>query len=165
MRTELLLRLADLLEADAANPNGVKFDLGDWAHTFDAEGNAVSEFPKDTKMVPLTCDTAACAMGLAAISGAFKAEGLTFEIQRGYGDHGYLLPIIGHVAGFGAAQVLFDIDKHTASHLFDPDHYEKRKGADAELEVAKRLRGLVDGSWSAPDSDDDDNGDEFDDED
>lgn len=169
MRTDLLLRLADLLEADAANPTGVKFDLSSWAQdawfsTPEAE-NAVwfdtlaKHYDIDTKAIPVDCNTAACAMGLAAISGAFKDEGLTWGMVSLYEEgKGRLIPVFGEAEGFEAACSLFGIDCDTANQLFDPNYYIEKKGAAAELEVVARLRALVAGTWSpSVDTDDDDN--------
>lgn len=157
MREDLLLRLADLLEADAANPNGVKFNLDHWA--VDAgmpEAEIVDRgnflFPLDTKVVPLDCRTAACAMGLAALSGAFKDDGLDWRITGG----GYVMPTFRNIdEGFQAAEALFQISYRQAECLFASEFYPdgSRKGHKGELAVAKRIRDFVDGKYTALEDD------------
>jgi hypothetical protein len=131
-----LLKLADLLETDAKNKNGVKFDLTTWGQVSDS-----------TK--PVSCGTSACAMGLAALSGAFKKQGLQYEV----GGTGYLhVGINGEWGGFYAAQKLFDISGDEAEWLFDVDGYGAAEvtGAKGEHNVAKRLRDFVAGKISCP---------------
>ena len=65
MNKRRLLKLADLLEADAENKTGVQFDLKGWGHSHD-----------DDTPVAVSCGTTACAMGLAVLSGAFADAGL-----------------------------------------------------------------------------------------
>jgi hypothetical protein len=140
METTRLLKLADLLEADAANPQGVKFDLAAWAVNLNDSGNSYdNHFVQGQDEIPVDCGTAACAFGLAAISGAFADEGLTYMIDRSNN----LYPQYKEATGFDAATKFFDIDMNTASALFEPANYDIRKGADAELEVAGRIRELV----------------------
>src|SRR6266403_4799676 len=91
MRADLLRRGAELLEADANNPEGIKFDLGTWAA--DARINLATGYRdprdkqlykyKDNEVVPVNCGTQACAFGLFALSGAFKEEGLGYKIIDG----------------------------------------------------------------------------------
>jgi len=171
MNVERLIRLAELLEADAANEKGVKFALDVWASDArlqDEEAISLMDYDelkkfhytKDTKHIPVDCNTAACAMGLAAISGAFAADGLTWTLNGG--ECKMLVPKIGAAENFGAAEVLFNIDDVTAKQLFDPSYYEVTKGAEAELAVANRIRALVNGTWTPVRDDDDDDDDEFD---
>lgn len=125
-----LLKLAGLLEADAKNKKGISFDLSLW-------GVADSENPK-------SCGTRACAMGLAVVSGAFKAAGLrNFEGS----DSNHLTPAIGSVWGIEAAAILFSIHKDEAEFLFYDDNYvdDPTKGAAGERAVAKRIRQFVAG--------------------
>lgn len=131
MHTDRLLKLAELLEADAVNPTGVKFDLRGW-------GEAHTDLP-----LSISCNTQACAFGLAVLSGAFAEFGLS-----NIAVHPDEIIIPGMPSGadnFQAAAELFDIGLHQAGHLFDPDFYEdgKTEGAEAELEVARRIREMV----------------------
>lgn len=143
MNKRRLLKLADLLEADAKNKKGVKFDLSSWAVP---AGGIV--FEGDERTVPVDCNTSACAMGLACISGAFKREGLTYEFDYSMTWNGFILePRHEGRSGFEAAASLFDIVRSDAFFLFDPDQYppNKVKGAAAERFVAKRIRDFVAG--------------------
>jgi hypothetical protein len=141
MNKRRLLKLADLLEADAANKKGVKFDLNDWAKPADGR-----RFFEGDERVPVSCNTSACAMGLAAISGAFKRSGLKYELQENVWTGGFsLVPTFNGKSGFDAAEALFEISSLTAEYLFDSDYYAKSRGAHAELAVAARIRKLVAG--------------------
>lgn len=148
MRTDLLLRLANLLERNAANPQGMRFDLNGWAKPSTARWSTYDarHFPEDIKSVPVSCDTTGCAMGLAAISGEFFNEGLFWELKDTR-----LLPVMkGKETGYAAAAKLFklNMNKSYGSHdeytiaevLFDQACYSIKTGAEAELEVASRIR-------------------------
>lgn len=132
MNKRRLLKLADLLEADAKNKKGIKFDLGTWGRS-DAGEPSVS------------CGTTACAMGLAVASGAFKRAGLTNYF--GGDDEWRICPEFGGEQGFYAAAKLFAIRPSDSEFLFSDDHYpdNKRKGAASERFVAKRIRDFVAG--------------------
>lgn len=136
MNKRRLLKLADLLEADAKNPKGIKFDLGTWAQT---KGDEVS----------VSCGTSACAMGLAALSGAFVRAGLTYEVEEAPEWTGARFAVVvrhGEHADCYAAASLFDIDSDVAEWLFLPDWYEGAvTGKRGELKVAKRIRDFVAG--------------------
>lgn len=152
MRTDLMLRGAELLEADAVNPEGIKFDLGIWAadariglNVGDYEANQAFKYKSDT-VVPVNCGTQGCAMGLFAISGAFKHEGLSYYILDGVLE----ISIKGgfyqqRFTGFEAASQLFDIEEPEAQELFSARSYpfNQRKGTAAELAVAARMRQMV----------------------
>lgn len=132
MNKKRLLKLADLLEADARNKNGIKFDFLDWGKVRD---------PKK----PTSCGTTACAMGLAAISGAFKRAGLTFEPAN------QLIAFKGEYGAVLGAMKVFDLNLEDASFLFtDTDGLDDLQGAKAERAVAKRIRRFVAGKISAP---------------
>lgn len=149
MKKVRMLKLAGLLEADAADPKGVKFDMETWG------------LGKSEKLA-LSCGTQVCAMGLAALSGVFKSAGLRWSIDRtevddcgdpactGCGPNRlYTMEIECNGAdGLEAAEELFGIDEIVAGFLFYPESYKKtqRKGKAAKLAVAKRIRGVVDGS-------------------
>lgn len=132
MNKKRLLRLADLLEADAKNKKGVKFDLGTWGRSTDEDVPAI-----------VSCGTTACAMGLAAISGRFKRAGLFNK----YGDGSWsILPAMKSGAlGLDAAVELFDIRTRDAEFLFLENEYPRGKteGAIGERFVAKRIRKFV----------------------
>lgn len=159
MIKERLLRLADLLEADAANPTGIKFNIGTWAAKdgYDADAfsmdNVEFQFDLGQKTIPVDCNTVACAVGLAAISGVFAAEGLGWELRdQGEAHKGVLVPTFEGKNNFDAVQDFFDIDYRSVYHLFTSEGYEDRPdvedgklplGAAGELIVAKQIREFV----------------------
>lgn len=140
MHAERLLKLADLLEADAKNERGVKFDLSTWGYVIDADG---TEKPTSIKV---DCGTSACAIGLACISGAFKADGLTYRIlpkARAGGNN--IEPRCGKLRDFEAVTYFFDITTSEAFRLFLDSSYDEWRGSKGELKVAKRIRDFVAG--------------------
>lgn len=173
-RPYLMLRAAALLERDARNPEGVQFDLGTWSspaeehadhhvagnhstlywhrpdvyEVLEQENGQLGEALEQLDAPKVDCGTRACAMGLFAISGEFKADGLT----HCYIAHNHtnklimLLPKYGRSTGFDAAAQFFGITQSDASYLFDPGCYENvPKEAEGELEVAERIRKFVEG--------------------
>ena len=139
MNKKRLLKLADLLEADANNPEGAKFDIRKW-------GNGKGE-------PTVSCGTKVCAMGLAAVSGVFKKQGLTCKVER-YRDlkDGFVINIgfkgenDWYTDGFIAAQRLFEITSTESDFLFSDSSYSGRTtGRRGELYVAKRIRDFVAG--------------------
>jgi len=127
MRKDELLKLADLLETDAAKADGIKFDLNYWAKP-NKEGGPLT----------MDCGTAACALGLAALSGKFP--GLTIDID-------FQVPTFEQdgrtYSGTYAAVAYFQISEREADLLFLPDFYKFKQSKKAELEVAARIRNLV----------------------
>lgn len=141
MNKKRLLKLADLLEADAKNKKGIKFDLGmigessDWmAETFE---------PK------VDCGTTACAMGLAAISGAFKGAGLSYKVTGNAID----TTMNGRRTSYiRSACRVFEITYREANYLFSPYWYFKSipRGSAGEIKVAKLIRDFVAGKVAFP---------------
>jgi hypothetical protein len=130
-----LLKLADLLEADAKNKKGIRFDLGTWGWAENTNN-------------PVSCGTTACAMGLAVASGAFTRAGLLPP-----GSNGKLIPRVGKAMGFQAAQKLFHIKDDEADYLFSDSSYPLHiptTEAAGERAVAKRIRRFVVGKISSP---------------
>lgn len=127
-----LLKLADLLEADAANPTGVKFDLRVVAQRVDGS--------RASKDMPLDCGTTACALGLWCLSGQFR--GVTKSV---WGQD--IFPLYKGRSGRDAAEIYFEIDRVTSGWLFINSYYghQPTKGAAGELAVAKRIRDFVAG--------------------
>ena len=130
MHGDRLLRLARLLREDAANPKGVKFDMGTWGKAGVLRTPGVS------------CGTAACAMGLAALSGEFAAEGLKAKIEGFWRPH--VFPTMPGFArsGYWAAMDLFDIGYNDAAFLFSPDGWNDRRAV-AEVAVSERIEKYV----------------------
>lgn len=143
MNKRRLLKLADLLEADAANKRGVKFDIGTWGCSSD--------------VIPAPdCGTTACAMGLAALSGAFRRAGLEGRwAGDALGEKRLEITFKGRGSPRAAAMCVFEISNEDASFLFMPSAYEGYglgslpSGAKGERIVAKRIRDFVAGKVSA----------------
>ena len=141
MNKRRLLKLADLLEADAKNKKGIKFDLGTWARPANAR------FERKEKTVPVDCNTVACAVGLACISGAFKREGLSHSYKSSALGGYYLVPKLGRLTDMAAAARLFGLKIREAEFLFYESSYPdgKTRGAAGERFVAKRIRDFASG--------------------
>lgn len=152
MNTERLLKLADLLEADANNEKGVSFDLGAWIQKRNPSGEFTTSGFVYGEVVPVNCNTAACAWGLAAISGAFADDGVSYTID-GYDR---LIPTFLDKRYFVAAAYFFEISESESGFLFDPDFYpeSKLRGRDGELFVAARIRELAAGKVTEDDIED-----------
>jgi len=133
-----LLKLADLLEEDAKNKKGLKFDMCEWGAGED-------------RTKPISCGTTACAMGLAGLSGAFKRAGLKTEFRGDdktfWLDFSFDGPAGATSGAYYSAQLLFNITSQEADFLFIPDFYpfDKLTGAKGERYVAKRIRDFVAG--------------------
>jgi hypothetical protein len=133
-----LLKLADLLETDAKNRKGIRFDLSTWGNVEAADKPVLS------------CNTTACAMGLAAISGIFKKQGLDYELTP---SGNIAIHVKGAYGGFSAAAELFSISHDESDWLFDYPSYGEAAtltGAKGERMVAKRIRDFVAGKASLP---------------
>lgn len=107
-----LAKLADVLEANARNKKGAKFDLGDIASlkwTYDAVDKKAP--------VKMDCGTTGCAIGLACVSRAFK--GLSVE-QSDCGGLG--LRMNGEPTNFRTiAEEYFGTSYDVSSALFTPE--------------------------------------------
>lgn len=145
MNKRRLLKLADLLEADAKNKKGVKFDLGTWASPAGDEWNR--QWDTQDNEIKVDCGTTACAVGLACVSGAFARSGLTYGYKRSWMGGYHLIPKFKGSREFNAVTKFFAIKKPQAMFLFTADKYpdSKIKGAAAERYVAKRIRDFVAG--------------------
>jgi hypothetical protein len=149
---ERMRRMSALLRKDAANPKGVKFDLGSWAEPADFDvgaawrwqnaGNAPVAFTP-----AVSCNTQACAFGLAAISGEFAVEGLGYEVKGMAGGPMRLLPTYQGETDFNAAEAFFGITHDEALYFFDPECYETvPREAEGELLVAQRIDDFLEGT-------------------
>lgn len=143
MHKKRLLKLADLLEADAKNRKGIKFDLAVVARK--EEGDSQRDF-RPGEQPTIDCGTAACAIGLACLSGAFKRAELTWHI-----DEWGFEPMVAGKVGFEEAYRVFGLDEEYGDFLFLPDAYDKpMTGARGERGVAKRIRDFVAGKAKPP---------------
>lgn len=146
MHKRRLLKLADLLEANAKNKKGVKFDIGTWGLPSDKRKPG---FFRSADEISLSCKTTACAVGLACISGAFKRQGLRYELSPRLFGSGYTLhPLHEGNIDLGACRSLFGLTRDEAEWLFTSSDYIHTEGVRAEREVAKRLRDFVAGRVS-----------------
>jgi hypothetical protein len=133
MNKRRLLKLADLLEADAKNKKGVRFHMHGWGYVTDPEN-------------PISCGTKACAMGLAAISGTFKRAGLTPHLE----ESSIRFRWKGRkIDGFTAAEKLFGISPEASDYFFAPSD-EIVEGAADERRLARRIRRFVAGKLRIP---------------
>lgn len=136
MNKRRLLKLADLLEADAENKKGIKFDLNDWG------------FGENYTPVEHACGTTACAVGLAIISGEFKRAGL----YNYWGETGSTRIVPGYkdMRDWPAVRAFFGLGYEGAAFLFSADRYPTSKTTHAagERYVAKRIRDFVAGKVS-----------------
>lgn len=100
-----LALLAKVLREDAAKPDGVTFDLGNWAMPVSDLSDIGEDSRVDTKNwqipeekisnvggweyapadvlepIPVSCGTSACALGLAALTKEFQDMGLSYKYQ------------------------------------------------------------------------------------
>ena len=132
MNIENLLKLADLLEADAHNDQGVQFDLN-------TLGRSKTE-------PAVSCHTVACGMGIAALSGVFPD--LTYHVEPHISGTNVIEMVYkGERIDFSkAAEKLFDIDYYVAEVLFNPRCTTRALiGREGELELAESIRNLVAG--------------------
>lgn len=127
---ERLLLLADKLDEDANNPNGIKFDLEEWFLNKE-------ELRMKGKEPHIDCDTVGCAIGLAMLTPEFNEEGFTKTT--------YLTPAFRGTTKWDAVETYFGLSGNTAIRLFYSGSYPAnlRTGADAERAVAGRIRDLV----------------------
>lgn len=138
-----LNKLIKLLEQDAKNKKGIKFDLAVVGRPSDYAEYSNGAAPR---AVPLDCGTTACAMGLAALSGKFKEDGLSYKINE---QNSYIeLKWKGRVNFYvDAAVKLFGISRAQASYLFDPYSYNfnQCEGAKGERTVIRRIKNILEG--------------------
>jgi len=130
-----LLKLADLLEANANNPTGAKFDYNFWGYV--PEGAQVA----------VDCGTTVCALGLAAISGQFP--GLGYKVGRYDPEmkaNWLEITLEGSSEEYGTnmAAEVFDITKTESGFLFVNAPISLR-GAEGELALADIIRRFVAG--------------------
>lgn len=136
MNKRRLLKLADLLEADAKNKKGIKFDLETWGYANNDDDAPVSH----------SCGTTACAVGLAVVSGAFKRSGLKNYFEGGSS----ICPEFEGKNEWPAVRAFFGLSFGEDEFLFSDHRYPVGKtiGAIGERYVAKRIRDFVAGKVS-----------------
>lgn len=142
MNKKRLLKLADLLEADAKKKKGVKFNLSLWGKVDVIDPDQVP------KTVKVDCGTTACAIGLACISGAFKRAGLrAVTVSKNATGGNNIKPAFGQYREWSAVQEFFGLNFDALRFLFTNAWYdhENMDGARGEKIVAKRIRDFVAG--------------------
>jgi hypothetical protein len=142
MNRERLKRLAVLLEG--YRDNGVtRFDLQNW-------GKFESQRAGFLWLHQRSCNTAACAVGLACDSGIFAEDGLSYELDK---TNMELTPLFRDLEGWTAVKSFFDLDQVQAVKLFAQHSYELTEGEAAARAVAARIRKMIaplDGSIQEP---------------
>lgn len=132
MNRERLKRLAVLLEG-YRDDNAPRFDLQNWG---EAENRRIGFLWLGQR----SCNTAACAVGLACDSGIFAEDGLWYELDQ---DNNRLNPIFRDLQGWGAVKSFFDLDQAQAVMLFAEHSYEITHGEAAARAVAARIRQMI----------------------
>jgi hypothetical protein len=151
MNIDRLTRLRDLLRADAANQTGVKFDLSMWVGQSIANSSSASHFYNVINGKPevaptMSCDTFACALGLACLDPSFQTEGLGFILEHQGFSQSAMVPQFDGETHFEAGAKFFGISNENSSYLFDPENYDDTpKEAEGELFVAQRVDDLING--------------------
>jgi len=136
VRYERLEDLAQFLQDDSRNKQGIQFDLAYWGESED-------------KSPEVSCGTSACAFGAAAVAKLFPGLTVSVESSSYTNDDGKqvyeLIPKYKGKMGMEAACKLFGLTDDQAYYLFDPGSYEEDliKGAKGERKVAKRIRNFI----------------------
>jgi hypothetical protein len=142
MNRERLKRLAVLLEG-YRDSDVTRFDLQNW-------GKFESQRAGFLWLHRHSCNTAACAVGLACGSGIFAEDGLSYELDK---TNMELTPLFRDLEGWTAVKSFFDLDQVQAVKLFAQHSYELTEGEAAARAVAARIREMIaplDGSIQEP---------------
>jgi hypothetical protein len=142
MNRERLKRLAELLEG-YRDSDVTRFDLQNW-------GKFESQRAGFLWLHQRSCNTAACAVGLACGSGIFAEDGLSYDLDK---INLQLTPLFRDLEGWSAVKSFFDLDQVQAVKLFAEHSYELTEGEAAARAVAARIRKMIaplDGSIQEP---------------
>ena len=132
MNRERLTRLAALLKG-YRDSDAPRFDLQSW-------GKSESQWTGFLWLSQRSCNTAACAVGLACDSGIFAEDGLSYEVDK---KNGGLTPTFRNLEGWSAVKSFFDLDQAQAVRLFAEHSYEVTEGDAAAQAVAARIRRMI----------------------
>jgi hypothetical protein len=132
MNRERLKRLAVLLEGYRES-DATRFDLQNW-------GKFESRRAGFLWLDQHSCNTAACAVGLACGSGIFAEDGLACEVDK---INMELTPLFRDLEGWSAVKSFFDLDQVQAVELFAEHSYELTEGEAAARAVAARIRKMI----------------------
>lgn len=134
MKKARLLKLADLLVADAKNKKGLRFDL-----------KPILEVDTLGRDPTWDCGTTGCAIGLWGVSKKFQGVSMKSMGGREY------WPEYKGSTGRDAAELYFGLTEPESRWLFLHHQYSgPTTGARGERAVAKRIRGFVAGKLSPP---------------
>jgi hypothetical protein len=131
MDRQRLLRLAILLEDYRARTTP-SFDLQSWG-AFETRAGGFLWLEQRS------CNTAACAIGLACTSGMFADDGMSYQRD----DDGRLTPLFHDLDGWDAVKAFFDLEHDQAVRLFAEHSYEVTTGEPAARAVAARIREMI----------------------
>ena len=132
MNCESLKRLAVLLEG-CRDSDVTRFDLQNWGKF---EGRRAGFLWLQQR----SCNTAACAVGLACGSGIFAEDGLSYKVDEIDME---LTPLFRDLEGWSAVKAFFDLDQVQAVELFAGHSYEMTEGEVAARAVAARIRKMI----------------------
>lgn len=132
MNRERLKRLAVLLEGYRES-DVTRFDLQNW-------GKFESRRAGFLWLHQHSCNTAACAVGLACGSGIFAEDGLSYAVNKISME---LTPLFRDLEGWSAVKSFFDLDQVQAVKLFAEHSYELAEGEAAARAVAARIRKMI----------------------
>jgi hypothetical protein len=132
MNRKRLKRLAVLLEG-YRDRDAPRLDLQNW-------GKSENKRRGFLWLGQRSCNTAACAVGLACASGVFADDGLSYEVDK---KNSGLNPIFRDLEGWSAVKSFFDLDQVQAVRLFAEHSYEVTEGEAAAQAVAARIRQMI----------------------
>lgn len=127
-----LERQAQLLDRYLDNPGPLAFDLYHWNEIKSKRGGFLW-------LKVNHCQTAACAVGLACLSGEFATEGLSFFTD----PDGTITPTFMEKKNWEAIESFFGLSPDQAERLFKSTSYEIIHGPEAAFAVAARIRSLI----------------------
>ncbi len=147
MHIKRLRRLEALLRKDAKRKRGITFDMGVWGEVnlpekvvdrMEESGRMLSG-AQAKKYITMNCNTRACALGLAAISGEFPSLTIKVDIA------GDVVPYYRGQNGLHAGIEAFELTDRQACWLFMPSSYgdSSLTGAEMELQVADRIHDMI----------------------
>jgi hypothetical protein len=131
VRIDRLERMVALLDRHIAEPK-INFNLASWVTSVSKRGGITNLFRK------VECHTAACAVGLALVSGEFKEEGLKMGYETIDGTSG-ISPLYEGETSYTAVAKLFGISRDQAIQFFSPNSYYDFRGKEAALAVRNRI--------------------------
>lgn len=147
MNRTRLRKLSEVLFANAnAEPLKIDVDLRSWGEVCTRRGGFLY-------LREVNCGTEACAIGVAVLSGVFKAEGFTYTAEKFKSYRGsitdltpvYSAPSGMRYLGWEAVNEFFELKDDQAHNLFAKVAYEEGEslGPDALRAVATRINDML----------------------